>query len=116
MRAFSGRTVIAWFVAVALSLLLFTYFSTSPYIFALGLVLGAYLAQIATFKAGVLFGVLAALPLGIFAVFWAGLLPPGSSVASIILNVILVVAFGGVYCGVVSWLIQRLKHGHVYFP
>ena len=114
MRAVSWRTVLALAVAVSLSLTLFAYFSRSPYIFALGLALGAYLARITTFKAGVLFGMVTAFPLGLY-LSLSGVMPADSSILGLALSVIVLVGFGGIYCGIVAWLINSLKRGRIFF-
>jgi hypothetical protein len=114
MRAFSRRSILAFAVAVALSLILFVYVSRSPYVFALGIILGAYLAQLSTFNDGVVLGIIASLPLGLYLTL-SGWKLSDSNVLSITLNVFLLVAFGGVYCGVVTWLINSLKRGKVFF-
>jgi hypothetical protein len=114
MNIFSWRTVLALAVAVALSLILWVYVSKSPYIFALGLALGAYIAQISTFKAGLLFGAIAALPFALYA-GWRGLMPADSDEFSVLLNTFLLIAFGGVYCGLIASLISSLKRGKVFF-
>ena len=114
MNDFPWRTILAFGAAVALSLILFIFVSHSPYIFALSLVLGAYLARITTFKAGLLFGALASLPFAVYLV-WIGFMPADSDEATVVFNALLVVLFGGLYCGAVTWLIQRLKQGQVFF-
>ena len=114
MRAFSRRSILAFAVTVALSLILFVYVSRSPYVFALGIVLGAYLAQLSTSDDGVVFGIIASLPLGLYLTL-SGWKLSDSSILSITLNVFLLVAFGGIYCGVVTWLINSLKRGKVFF-
>ena len=114
MRIFSVRTTIALVASVALSLLLLIYVSKSPYIFGLALVLGAYLARLSSFKAGLVFGTIAAVPLGVYLAL-NGLAPADSDEFSVILNAILLILLGGIYCGVVTWLIQSLKRGKGFF-
>ncbi len=115
MRAFSRRFILALAVAVALSVILFIYLSKSPYISALGLVLGAFLAQLSTFRAGVVFGTLTALPFSLYLTL-SGVMPGTTiSVSSILLNVLLLIGFGAIYCGVVVWLINNLKRGRIFF-
>ncbi len=106
----SGRTILAYAVAVALSLILFINFSQHAYVFALGLALGAYLADIATFKDGAIFGAAAAVPL---ALYWGylGLMPADSNEFAVLVNTLLLTAGGGLYCGLIVWLIGRARAG-----
>ncbi len=116
MGIFSKRSIIAIIVAVALSLILFIFVSHSAYTFGLGITLAAFLAQLSTFKSGILHGLITAIPLSLYLVLSNSM--PGadsSSVISILLNVVLLVAFGGIYCGLVVWLINRLKAGRIFF-
>lgn len=110
MRAWSWRAIAAFVLAVALSLILFIYVTHSPYIFALGLALGAYLAQISTFKGGLVFGAITSVPLA-FYMAWTGLMPADSDEFFVILSALLLIVFGAAYCGVITWLIQSLKKG-----
>ncbi len=114
MGTLPWRTMLAFLLAVALSLFLFIFLTRSPYIFALGLALGAYLAQIATFKEGAVFGAITSLPLALY-LAWTGLMPADSDEFFVILNALLLIAFGALYCGVITWLIQSLKKGRVFF-
>ncbi len=114
MGIFSKRSVIAIAVGVVFSMIMFILVSKSPYIFAAGLAIAAFLAQLSTFKSGVIHGLITALPLSLYIVFsdsWSG----GSGLLYIWLNIILLVAFGGIYCGAIVWLINRLKQGKIFF-
>jgi hypothetical protein len=116
MKTFSKRSVIAIAVAVVLSLILFILVSKSPYIFALGLAIGIFLAQVSTFKSGVLHGFITALPLSLYLVLSDSI--PGvssNSLLSVSLNVILLIGFGGIYSGFIVWLINKLKQGKIFF-
>lgn len=114
MRATYLRVVLAVVVAVIVSLGLYIYLVRSPYIFALGLALGCYLARLYTFKDGLLFGSVASFLPGLYLAV-IGLSPADSNEAAVLLNAILLVVFGAVYCGAITWLIQSLRNRKVIF-
>ncbi len=114
MKATYLRVVLAVIVAVIVSLGLYIYLVQSPYIFALGLALGCYLARLYTFKDGLLFGSAASFLPGLYLAA-TGLAPADSNEAAVVLNAILLIVFGAVYCGVITWLIESLKRGKVIF-
>ena len=107
-----ARVIFAGVVAVVVSVGLYIFLVKSPFIFALGLALGCYLAQLTTFKDGVLFGSAASfLPALLLAA--AGLAPADSDEAAVVLTAILTVVLGALFCGAVTSLIQGLKRGTV---
>jgi hypothetical protein len=109
-----ARVILAAVVAVIVSVGLYVYFVQSPYIFALGLALGCYIAQLTTFKDGVLFGSATSfIPALVMAA--VGLAPADSNEAAVLLSAILIVIFGALYCGTITWLIRSLKHGKVIY-
>src|SRR5512135_3142 len=114
MRATYLRVILAVVVAVIVSLGFYIYLVQSPYIFALGLALGCYLARLYTFKDGLLFGSVASFPLGLYLAV-IGIAPADSNEAAVVLNAILLIVFGAVYCGAITWLIESLKRRKVIF-
>jgi hypothetical protein len=116
MESISKRSIFAIAAGIGLSLILLILVSKSPYIFALGLAVTAYLAQPSTFKSGILHGLITAFPPSLYLVLNDSLQGAGShSLLSGSLNVILLTAFGGIYCGAIVWLMNRLKQGKIFF-
>ena len=116
MESISKRSIFAIAAGIGLILILFILVSKSPYIFALGLAVAAFLAQLSTFKSGMLHGLIAALPLSLYLVLSDSF--PGAGGHSLLsgsLNVILLTGFGGIYCGVIVWLMNRLRQGKIFF-
>lgn len=109
-----ARVILGAVVAVVVSLGLYMYLVQSRYTLALGLALGCYIAQLTTFKDGVLFGSATSF-FPALAVAWAGLAPADSNEAAVVLTAILIVVFGALYCGAITWLIQSLKNGRVIY-
>ncbi len=114
MRTIYLRTTLAVIVAAAVSLGLYIYAIDSRYVLAVGLALGCYLAQLSTFQGGLRFGWAASFPLAAY-MAWIGLMPADSNEAAVILNALLLIVFGALYCGAITWLIQSLKNGKVIF-
>ena len=115
MKTISMRPIIAFVVAVALCLILSVFVSKSPYIFALSLAIGAFLAQLTTFKSGLLFGLIMAIPLSLDLVLSDSIAGINNNLLSESLNILLLVGFGGIYTGIIVWMIDRLKQGKVFF-
>ena len=115
MKTISTRSIIAFVVAVALCLILLVFVSKSPYIFALGLAIGAFLAQLTTFKSGLLFGLIIAIPLSLYLVLSNSIAGINNNLLSESLSIILLIGFGGIYTGIIVWLINKLKQGKVFF-
>lgn len=116
MEYFTKRSILAIVIAVVLILILFITVSHSAYTFGLGITLAAFLAQLSTFKSGILHGLIAAIPLSLYLVLSNSV--PGvdsSNPVSVLLNTILLIVFGAIYCGLVAWLINRLKAGKIFF-
>ena len=116
MENISKRSILAVAAAIGLSLVLFIFVSKSPYIFAVVLAIAAFLAQLTTFKSGILHGLITAFPPSLYLVVSDSI--PGVSSNSLLfglLNVMLLTGFGGLYCGVIVWLINRLKQGKLFF-
>ena len=116
MESISKRSIFAIAAGIGLSLILFILVSKSPYVFALGLAVAAFLAQLSTFKSGILHGLITAFPPSLYLVVSDSI--PGVSSNSLLfglLNVMLLTGFGGLYCGVIVWLINRLKQGKLFF-
>jgi apolipoprotein N-acyltransferase len=116
MESNSKRSMFAIAVGIGLSLILFIWVSKSPYVFALGLAVAAFLARLSTFKSGILHGLITALPPSLYLVLSDSFSGAGShSLLSESLNVILLTGFGGIYCGVIVWLMNRLRQGKIFF-
>ncbi len=116
MKAILSRYVLSFIVAVALTLLLFVFVSHSAYAFALGLTVATFLARLTSFKGGVILGLITALPLSLYLVL-SGFMPGADrySLYSVLLNILILTIIGGLYSGVVVWLINRLKAGKIFF-
>ena len=115
MKSISARSIIAFVASVVVGLILFIFVSKSPYMFGVGLALGAFLAQLTTFKSGVFYGLVTAIPLSLYLVLSNSISGINSDLLSILLNVILLIVFGGIYTGVIVWIINKLKQGKVFF-
>ena len=116
METISRRSIFAVAAAILFSLVLFIFVSKSPYIFAVGPAVAAFLAQLTTFKSGVLHGFITAFPPSLYLVVSDSIPEVSSnSLFSGLLNVMLLTGFGGLYCGVIVWLINRLKQGKLFF-
>ena len=115
MRKISGRSIIAFAVAIVVSLILLIFVTNSPYIFALGLAIGAFLAQLTTFKSGIIYGLITAIPLSLYLVLSNAISGINNDLLSISLNILLLIVFGGIYTGVIVWIINTLKHGKIIF-
>ena len=114
MRSIYVRTTLAIIVAVSVSLGLYIYLVQSPYSLALGVALGCYLAQVTTLKGGLWLGWIVTCPLALYRI-WIGFMPADSNEAAVVLNALILIVFGAIYGGAITWLIQSLKHGKVYF-
>jgi len=116
MESISKRSIFAIAAGIGLSLILFILVSKSPYVFALGLAVAAFLAQLSTFKSGILHGLITAFPPSLYLVLSDSFPGAGShSLLSGSLDVILLTCFGGIYCGVIVWLMNRLRQEKIFF-
>lgn len=108
MKYITVRSIISLAIGVVISLALFTFVTKSPYFFAIGLVVGVYLARPSTRLAGSIYGVVIALVLGFYLIYsksfhrWIA-----NELLETMANIILLIAFGGLYGAVLVWAKQR---------
>jgi hypothetical protein len=117
MKYLTVRSIISIVIGVVLSLALFTLVAKSPYLFGIGLVVGVFLARPSTKLAGSIYGVVIALLLGIYLIYsnsfhqWIA-----NELLETMVDILLLVAFGGLYGAVLVWAKQRFESNKpVYF-
>jgi hypothetical protein len=108
MKLITGRSIISIAIGIVISLVLFTFIANSPYIFAIGLVVGVYLAKPSTSLAGGIYGVIIALALSLYLIYsktfavWIS-----NDLLGTMINILLLVAFGGLYGAFLVWVKRR---------
>ncbi len=101
MKLFSPRSIASMLLGIATGLALFDLVSKSPYFFAIGLVVGVYLARPTTRLSGSVYGVIIALALGVYLIIIQAFQ------GWVALTILLLVTFGGGYGFFLVWARER---------
>ncbi len=112
MKAWPMKPWMAIVLSIAVSILLYLFVSSSPYIFGVGITLGVYLADVSSMKSGAMYGAVIALPLSLYLIanniFHDN--PAGGAFYSS-LNVIMLIVFGAVYGAALVWVKNKIASG-----
>ncbi len=117
MKYITVRSILSISIGIVLSLVLFTFVTKSPYILAIGLIVGVYLSKPTTILAGSFYGVIIALLLSLYLIYsrsFYGWIT--NDRLETMINIISLVIFGGLYGAFLVWIERRYKSNKpIYF-
>ena len=103
---------LAVLVSIVVCLVLYAFFSSSPYLFGVGITLGIYLANASTIKTGALYGAIISLPLSLYLISSNIIHGNGADNAFYSpLNVVLIIVFGTLYGAALVWVKNKIQAG-----
>jgi hypothetical protein len=121
MQPQTKKLIYGSLIGIGISLAIFFLLNPSPFALAIGCVAGVYFARPASLGLGALVGAVVAAPLGIYftAVTWVATGTPTAPRAGPMAgleDLLLILAFGGLYGSVFVWLTKRMSRGQKIAP
>ncbi len=116
MNILPSRSMVGIVIGIVAGLILFTFIAKSPYVLAVCVIAGVYLAKPFTYTRAAINGAIISGALSLYLLSSGSLqVWPGSGIPGLLLNLLVAVAFGAVYGSVFVWVWSRLREGWSFF-